>query len=192
MSKGSGSDSFFLPLDTLLSAMISDGLLDTSNYPSDHPLYSAQYTAKIGLFKDEGGGVANYTDWVFLRPKQYSLLSDPDKYSSIKSKGVMLRQAPQIDHSSFVNHQLKRQRGGEETAEEEGARSAKQRRIGSKNHQLYTMYCNKLVFSKQGDDKRYWLPDENTSLAYGHHRIPSSAPALVPVHTSEPEIISID
>ena len=73
------TDSFFLEIKNidlhtqLLPQMLHDGLLDTSNYPQNHPLYSRQFENKIGLVKDESAGVDSYVEWVFLRPKCYSL-----------------------------------------------------------------------------------------------------------------------
>jgi len=73
------TDSFFLSCrnislqDQLLPVMINDGLLDTSNYPEEHHMFSKQFEAKIGLVKDESKS-HGYKEWVFLRPKCYSVL----------------------------------------------------------------------------------------------------------------------
>ena len=45
----------------------------------------------------------------------------------------------------------------------------KQRRIGSTNHQLYTMQSYKKLLDSR-DDKRSWIA-KNESLAYGHWRL---------------------
>ena len=53
------TDSFFLEFrgiivpHQLLLAMATDGLLDSSNYPHDHPLYSSVGKAELGMVKDE-------------------------------------------------------------------------------------------------------------------------------------------
>ena len=178
------TDSFFLevknvPLDDLRRQMQSDGLLDTSNFPVEHPLYSSRLTARIGLFKDECAGRPDFREGIFLRPKQYSLLSGENSNNNVvKAKGVMLRQAPHIDHASYATHHencLKRRRGMEETMVEKASRYMKSRRIGTDNHQLFTFCQSKLVFSLDGDDKRAWI-DGNTSLAYGHHNLPQHIP----------------
>src|SRR5258708_2262438 len=60
---GGDTDSFFLmargPVDIykdLFPAMIEDELLDTSNYPKDHPLYSDKLNSELGCIKDEFKG----------------------------------------------------------------------------------------------------------------------------------------
>ena len=78
------TDSFFLCCrdinlnNQLLPAMISDELLDTSNYPTTHPLHSKKFASQIGKFKDESGGGVRYVEWVFLRPNMYSMLTEQD------------------------------------------------------------------------------------------------------------------
>lgn len=53
----SDTDSFFLSVrninirDQLVPAMMADGLLDTSNYPQDHPHFSNAYRAALGCVK---------------------------------------------------------------------------------------------------------------------------------------------
>ena len=142
--------------EQLLPAMIRDELLDTSNYPKDHPLYSTKFASQIGKFKDESAGVQRFVDCIFLRPKLYSLKSDTTKHV-IKAKGVNTRQAA-ITHQHYVDIFMNG-----------GAHHVKQRRIGSQQHQLYTMATTKLALSC-ADDKRSWIA-HNSSLAYGHHRL---------------------
>ena len=63
------TDSFFLAVEAdaglqlqdvvqqaLLPAMSVGGLLDTSNYPRNHPLFSNVHKARLGCIKDENGG----------------------------------------------------------------------------------------------------------------------------------------
>ena len=79
--------------------MKADGLLDTSNFPHEHTLYSSENANKIGLFKDESGAAIVYKEWIFLRPKCYSLLSDKN-VASKKAKGVVRRVVSnEITHS---------------------------------------------------------------------------------------------
>ena len=79
------TDSFFLECvnvnvnKQLLPAMIRDELLDTSNYPKDHPLFSSKFASQLGKFKDESAGIVHFTDCVFLRPKLYSLQTTSSK-----------------------------------------------------------------------------------------------------------------
>ena len=100
--------SFFLQcqnvkLDQLLRKMHSDGLLDTLNYPQDDELYSRSYENKIELFKDESKR-RRYKEWVFLRPKCYSLkFGDDDENSEkLKAKGIIL-QDTNLTHSSYLD-----------------------------------------------------------------------------------------
>lgn len=159
------TDSFFLQCKNvslrsqLLPAMIEDGLLDTSNYPPNHELYSNKFACQIGKFKDEGAGVAAYKEWVFLRPKCYSLLSNDEGYGTKKAKGVSkLAVQKKLTHADY-------KRVYEDAGE---CVYVKQARIGSVNHQLYTMSSSKRALTCI-DDKRAWT-DGNTSYAYGHYR----------------------
>ena len=159
------TDSFFLECinvkleEQLLPAMIRDGLLDTSNYAKDHPLYSTKYASQIGKFKDESGGATKFIDAVFLRPKLYSLLTHESSKNVVKAKGVNVKQAG-LHHQEYVDVLM---------GCSSSNRYVKQARIGSSKHQLYTMSYTKLALSCT-DDKRHWI-DWNTSLAYGHHRL---------------------
>ena len=156
------TDSFFLECKNvslrtqLLPLMLSDGLLDTSNYSSDDPLYSSNLKSVAGKFKDEGKGI-EYSEWIFLMPKCYSLKGGPKNI--MKAKGISIKQC-NIVHESFKRIYL------ENTIER-----LPQVRIRSINHQLYTIESNKVAL-KCLDDKRYWL-DENKSVAYGHYMIRS-------------------
>ena len=153
------TDSFFLEcvnvsLKTqLLPAMISDGLLDTSNYNKKDPLYSNALNAVVGKFKDESKGALHYKEWIFLRPKCYSLLSEESE--SMKAKGINLAGSA-ISHNSY--------RYVYEYGE---SISINQRLFGTENHQLFT-YNRMKVALTHSDDKRYWV-DKNDSVAYGHY-----------------------
>ena len=88
---GGDTDSFFLHLtnistSTYLERLKSANLLDKSNYPPLHALYSNNHTAEIGIFKDETRGSA-IQEWVHLRPKSYSFTTE-DGHNEKRSKGV--------------------------------------------------------------------------------------------------------
>ena len=75
---GGDTDSLFIEVKgavdlirVLYPAMIEDGLLDTSNYPKDHDLYSDKLTAKLGCIKDEFKGEI-CEEVILLAPKCYS------------------------------------------------------------------------------------------------------------------------
>ena len=98
---GGDTDSFFLEvrgvdlLNALYLRMASDGLLDTSNYPTSHVLYSNAHKAELGCIKDEFCGVA-YSEFILLRPKSYSMLSSTSNkkrakvLQNVKSKDLCM------------------------------------------------------------------------------------------------------
>ena len=152
------TDSFFLECKgvdvdkVLLPKMHNDGLLDTSNYEKKHPLYSTKFDSVIGLFKDESKGI-KYDEWIFLKPKCYSLLSNRE---TLKAKGVDLRQTSEIKHQTYID-----------VFNSGNSVIVNQERIGSIGHQLYTMRFKKVALSSM-DNKRCWVK-KNKSLAYGHY-----------------------
>jgi hypothetical protein len=160
------TDSFFIEChgvslaSQLLPAMKRDELLDTSNFPSTHPLCSMEHASDIGLIKDESCGITAYKEWIFIRPKCYSLLSyDGDNVKKAKgiSRDVVKRKLTHATYSSTYSNP-------------EESRYEKQRRIDSRNHQLFTVESSKRVMGGDGgDDKRHWCSN-NFSRAYGHYK----------------------
>ena len=161
------TDSFFLEvrnvdLNTqLLPKMLQDGLLDTSNFPPNHPLHSRQHENKIGLVKDESAGIEDYVEWLFLRPKCYSLLSS-DSSATHKAKGIT--RATKFTHDQYRNVFNSYDPNGPDSPE---CVRVEQRNIVSSVHQLYTVSYNKRALSIM-DDKREWW-EQNYSLPYGHY-----------------------
>ena len=51
--------------------------------------------------KDENKGKNNFKEWIFLRPKSYSLLRE-DMESIMKNKGINLKQS-NIKHQDYVD-----------------------------------------------------------------------------------------
>ena len=143
--------------DQLLPTMLSDGLLDTSNYDNSNPLFSTALKAKIGLVKDESSG-HGYKEWVFLRPKCYSLLSNSNNDTK-KAKGIQRASVKKLRHEQY-----KKIVDGEISE-----LFCPHNRIGSEKHQLYTYQTQKRALSAN-DDKRSWV-GPNTSYAYGHWRL---------------------
>jgi len=178
------TDSFFLEVcgidlkTELLPAMKADGLLDTSNYDAKSPLFSRAVENKVGLFKDESGGQEEFMEWVFLRPKCYSMLSTCGSETH-KAKGVLRRTNLQHQqylevYRSFLFHEHDDDDDGDDNFLNGAPPSPKrvrvdQRRIGSSNHQLQTVRYNKLALSIK-DDKRAWIA-QNRSLPYGHYEL---------------------
>jgi hypothetical protein len=115
--------------------------------------------ARLGCIKDESGGEA-FKEWVFLRPKCYSLLTvagDAKKRAKGVRRNVVQRQITHADYRSAW--------------EEEVEMYAVQRRIASEHHQLYTLQYRKRTLSFY-EDKRAWVT-HNSSLPYGNHHLPN-------------------
>ncbi len=165
---GGDTDSFFLKVEgmgqNLLPAMLQDGLLDSSNYPSTHPFYSTKFKAKLGCIKDESCGEV-FKEWVLLRPKCYSMLTVGGS-SKTRAKGVQRSVVKKeitfndYKHAYLQNTELYHV----------------QRRFQSSNHIIHTIEFVKRSLSFF-EDKRTWI-SSNTSLPYGNHKLS---------HTSRPQ-----
>ena len=188
------TDSFFLAVEAeagrhdvvqqqLLPSMVERGLLDTSNYPRDHPLFSNTLKARLGCIKDESGGEA-FKEWVFLRPKCYSLLTvigDAKKRAKGVRRSVVQRHITHDDYRTAW--------------EQEVEMYAEQRRIGSERHQLYTLQYRKRTLSFF-EDKRAWI-DPNVSLPYGNYQLdnpqrPAKRRFVAPEMLGEGEMMELD
>ena len=128
---------------------------DTSNYELNRPLPTGKNEKVIGLMKDELGGKI-ITEFVTLRPKTYSYLTDDGKKDK-KAKGtrkcVIKRM---IKFNDYKNCLLK----------DEVILKSQQRFI-SKKHDVYTEDINKIALSNN-DDKRIVSSDRMTSYPYGY------------------------
>jgi len=159
---GGDTDSFFLWIygfsaDQLLTKMKEDGLLDSSNFPSTHPLYSEEHKARLGCIKDEAEGDP-FIEWVLLRPKCYSMKAYKGKDKQ-RAKGVR----------RFTLNNIIRHEDYVKAFKNQVCISHEQRRICSENHQNYTLQYNKVSLNFW-EDKRAWL-NINQSLPYGHHTL---------------------
>ena len=115
--------------------MIRDGLLDSSNYRSDHKFYSTDYKAKLGCVKNECPGVT-IKEIVMLRPKSYSILLE-DSVAKKRAKGVQQHVVKNvITHTDYRR-----------AWEEKETLYRETRRIGSLKHQLFTLSQAKLALS---------------------------------------------
>ena len=126
---------------------------DTSNYECDRPLPTGKNKKVIGLMNDGLGGRV-ITEFVALRPKTYSYLTDDckeDKKAKGTKKCVIKRM---IKFGDYKNCLL----NGEVILK------SQQRFIG-KGHDVYTE--NKIALSSN-DDKRIVSPDKITSYPYGY------------------------
>ena len=128
---------------------------DTSNYEVNRPLPIGKNKNVIGLMKDELGGKI-ITEFVTLRPKTYSYLTDDckeDKKAKGTKKCVIKRM---IKFNDYENCLLK----------DEVLLKSLQRFI-SKKHDVYTENIDKIALSNN-DDKRLIDPDKITSYPYGY------------------------
>ena len=138
-------------------AMLQDGLLDSSNYPPTHRLFSIQNKAKLGCIKDEVEG-EKVVEAILLKPKCYSMKTASGKVNKKRAKGVQYCVKERITHETFVQvYQL----------QEEIVRST--RRFETNNHVVTTIVQNKWALSAL-DTKRAWT-SANRSLPFGHFRL---------------------
>ena len=156
------TDSFFLQCnnisihDQLYPAMIRDGLLDTSNYPKEHQLFSNSYKTQLGNVKDECSG-KKLIECIFLKPKCYSFKVQ-DNSEKRRAKGISRREVLRMSHGEYKL-----------VYEMQSAVTKKIRRITSQKHQLNTIEQEKWALSAL-DNKRAWI-DMNNSVPYGHYTI---------------------
>ena len=130
-----------------------DKRFDTSNYEVNRPLPTGKNKKVIGLMKDELGGKI-ITEFVTLRPKTYSYLTDDgkeDKKAKGTKKCVIKRM---IKFDDYNNCLLK-----------DKVLLKPQQRFISKKHDVYTEDINKIALSND-DDKRIVSSDKITSYPY--------------------------
>ena len=128
---------------------------ETSNYEVNRPLPTGKNKKVIGLMKDELGGKV-ITEFVALRPKTYSYLTDDCKENK-KAKGTKKCVIKiMIKFNDYKNCLLK---------DEVVLKS--QQRFRSNGHDVYTENINKIALSSN-DDKRLTASDKITSYPYGY------------------------
>ena len=128
---------------------------DTSNYECKKPLPIGKNKKVIGLMKDELGGKI-ITEFVTLRPKTYSYLTDDGKEDK-KAKGTKKCVIKRIiKFNDYKNCLLKGK-----------VLLKSQQRFISKKHDVYTEDINKIALSYD-DDKRIVSSDKITSYPYGY------------------------
>ena len=128
---------------------------DTSNYERDRPLPTGKNKKVIGLMRDELGGRI-ITEFVALRPKTYSYLTDDFKEDK-KAKGTKKCVIKGIIKFSDYKKCL---------LNSEVVLKSQQRFI-SKGDDVYTENINKLALSIN-DDKTLIASDKITSYPYGY------------------------
>ena len=126
---------------------------DTSNYEVKRPLPMGKNQKVIGLMKDEVSGKI-ITEFVTLRPKTYSFLTDDGKEDK-KAKGTKKCVIKKIIKFNDYKKCL---------LNDEVIFKSQQRFI-SKKHDVYTENVNKIALSSN-DDKRIVSSDKITSYPY--------------------------
>ena len=128
---------------------------DTSNDEVNRPLPTGKNKKVIGLMKDELGGKI-ITEFVTLRPKTYSYLTDDaeeDKKAKGTKKCVIKRMIKFDDYKNCLLN------------DEVILKS--QERFMIKKHNVYTENINKIALSN-GNDKRIVSSDKITNYPYGY------------------------
>ena len=127
---------------------------DTSNYEVKRPLPTGNNKKVIGLMKDELGGKI-ITEFVTLRPKTYSFLTDGkgDKKAKGTKKCIIKKMIKFNDYKKCL-------------LDDEVILKSQQRFI-SKKHDVYTENINKIALSNN-DDKRIVSSNKISSYPYGY------------------------
>jgi hypothetical protein len=133
-------------------------IIDFSNYPKNHQLYSSKRANTLGLWKDELQGEQLH-EYVGLRSKCYALkimrLHERDTYMRSTCKGVRKGYRKKIPFHTY-----------KKCVDEIYSHNITQYNIQSKAHTVRTMRLEKIGFSSF-DDKRYLMKCGLHSLAYG-------------------------
>ena len=132
-----------------------DNRFDTSNYEVKRPLLMGKNKKVIGLMKDELGGEI-ITEFVTLRPKTYSYLTDDSKEDK-KSKGTkkcVIKKMIKFDDCKkcLLNDEVILK---------------SQKRFMSNKHDVYTENVNKIALGNN-DDKRIVSSNKIASYPYGY------------------------
>ena len=102
---GGDTDSLFCRIDNislhgqLHPAMLRDGLLDSSNFPRTHQLYSVNNKAKLGCIKDELEGEI-IEETVLLKPKCYSMITHRESEKK-RAKGLQSCVRQSLTHAKY-------------------------------------------------------------------------------------------
>ena len=152
------TDSFIMKIKTndFYEDIASDieNRFDTSNYEVNRPLPTGKNKKIIGLMKDELGGKI-ITEFVALRPKTYSFLTDDGKEDK-KAKGTK---------KCIIKKMIKFNDYKKCLLDDEVILKSQQRFI-SKKH-VYTENINKIALSNN-DDERIVSSNKISSYPYGY------------------------
>lgn len=135
---------------------------DLSAYPKSHPCYESMNNKVIGKFKDEAvdGKMDYITEFVGLRSKMYSYITELDSSEHHKCKGVK---------KSVINRTFKTQLY-KDCLHSREVHDVYQNGFRSYQHQLYTETVHKIGLSCR-DDKSYIQDDNINTYTLGHYKI---------------------
>ncbi|PAA84795.1 hypothetical protein BOX15_Mlig012932g3 [Macrostomum lignano] len=146
------------PQETLFKDLVECGVLDTSNYPPSHPLYTTKYKGKLMAWKDEVSG-CTLLEFAFLRPKNYSMVYAKESLCQIvRCKGVSKSIVRGMKHNVFLS-----------VLKDRVLEHVTMRTITSRRQKIYLLEQRKQALSFF-DTKRAWL-DPYSSLPFGHWRL---------------------
>ena len=155
----SDTDSFLLALktnDSLIDIYRKlSPVMDFSNYPPHHPLFSLERKGQLGLLKDEMKG-EEIDEACAIRSKCYSFLSGSGETHS-RCKGCPSRQTKQLSFDDYKNVVLNLSPSAHVSF----------CKISSKDHKIITQQQTKKIFSPF-DDKRFYTCSIH-SVPYGHY-----------------------
>ena len=132
-----------------------DNRFDTSNYEIKRPLPTGKTKKVIGLMKDELGG-ETITEFIALRPKTYSYLTDNDKIDQ-KAKGT----------KKCITKKMIKFDDYEKCLLNDKVILKSQQRFISKKNDVHTEDVNKIALIND-DDKRIVSSNKITSYPYGY------------------------
>ena len=127
-------------------------LFDFSGYDKNSIYFDDSNKKKLGKMKDEFNG-NKIDEFVGLKSKMYSLISNNIEMNKAKGINLKLKQKEYIDvlfNKKILRHTMKR--------------------ILSERHNIGSYVISKISLSCY-DDKRFILNDGINSLAYGHKNI---------------------
>jgi hypothetical protein len=133
-------------------------IIDFSNYPREHPLFSAKNKNQLGFWKSEleGGTMLKFCG---LRSKTYAFVLENgesgERQVNSKCKGITRAYKKKITFENYLS-----------CLQSFNKFSLTQYQIRAKNHNIFTAKIDKLCFSSF-DDKRYLLECGIHSLPYG-------------------------
>ena len=135
---------------------IASDVENTSNYEVNRPLPTGKNKKIIGLMKDELGGKI-ITEFVTLRPKTYSFLTDDGKEDKKAKEGTK---------KCVIKKMIKFNDYKKCLLNDEVMLKPQQRFI-NKKHDVLTENINKIALSNN-DDKRIVSSNKITSYPYGY------------------------